>query len=455
MAHFDLVIVGAGSGNSLLTPELEDRRVAIVERGDFGGTCLNRGCIPSKMLVHVADVAESVRHSGRLGVTAHVTEVRWSEIVERVFGRIDPIAAAGEDYRRGLEKVAVYKGEARFSGPRRLEVNGSELTADAVVLAAGARPFIPPQPDLAALRYHTSDDIMRLTEVPERLLIWGGGYIAAEMAHVFGAAGSEVTILNRGPRLLRAEDRDVSEAFTAAYRRRFRVLTDARPTAAAGTPGGGITLDVRHRSGDERLTGDVLLIAAGRVPNGDELNVAAAGVALDDAGYVVADRYGRTTAEGVWALGDICNPYQLKHVANAEARAVAHNLAHPGDLRPLALGPIPHAVFASPQVASVGLTEQELVASGRPYRRSLRPYGDTAYGWAMEDTASFCKLLSDPDSDRLVGAHICGPDAAVLLQQLVQAMAFDLSVTQIASGQLYIHPALSEVVEQALLGLLQ
>lgn len=454
MAHFDLVIVGAGSGNSLLTPELQDRRVAIVERDAFGGTCLNRGCIPSKMLVHVADVATSARRSGRLGVTAHVAEVRWAEITERVFGRIDPIAASGEDYRLGLKNVAVYKGTARFCGPRRLEVDGSEITGDVVVLAAGARPHIPPEGDLTSLNYHTSDEIMRLAEVPERLLIWGGGYIAAEMAHVFGAAGSEVTILNRGPRLLRAEDHDVSEAFTVAYRKRFRVLTDARPTVARSTPDGAVRLDVRHPFGTERLVGDVLLVATGRVPNSDQLNVAAAGVATDDAGYVVVDRYGRTTAEGVWALGDICNPNQLKHVANAEARAVAHNLAHPDDLRPLALGPVPHAVFASPQVASVGLTEQQVAASGHPYRRSLRPYGDTAYGWAMEDTESFCKLLSDPRSDRLLGAHICGPDAAVLLQQLVQAMAFDLTVTRIASGQMYIHPALSEVVEQALLGLL-
>ena len=455
MAHFDLVIVGAGSGNSLLVPELEDRRVAIVERAEFGGTCLNRGCIPSKMLVHVADVATTARHSRRLGVTAQVTEVHWSEITQRVFGRIDPIAAAGEDYRHGLENVAVYKGQARFCGPRRLEVAGAGITGDAVVLAAGARPFIPPHPDLSSVPYHTSDDIMRLAEPPERLLIWGGGYIAAEMAHVFDAAGSDVTILNRGTRLLRAEDRDVSEAFTNAYRRRFRVITGAQPIAAESAPGGAISLEVRHASGSETLSADALLVAAGRVPNGDELHVDAAGVALDEAGYVVVDRYGRTTAEGVWALGDICNPNQLKHVANAEARAVAHNLAYPEDLRPLALGPVPHAVFASPQVASVGLTEQELVAAGRPFRRSLRPYGDTAYGWAMEDTTSFCKLLSDPATDRLLGAHICGPDAAVLLQQLVQAMAFDLSVREIASGQLYIHPALSEVVEQALLGLLQ
>ena len=453
MAHFDLVVVGAGSGNSLLTPELADLRVAIVERGDFGGTCLNRGCIPSKMLVHVADVAEATRRAGRLGISARLDEVRWPEVSERVFGRIDPIAAAGEEYRQSLANVAVYKGQARFCGPRRLEVDGAPVTGDAVVLAAGARPFIPPQPDLSTVDYQTSDTIMRLPEPPRRLLIWGGGYIAAELAHVFGAAGSDVTIINRGARLLRAEDIDVSEAFTAAYRKRFRVLTGAEVLTADTTATGAAALRVRRDGGEETVSGDVLLVAAGRIPNGDELAVAAAGVALDAAGYVVTDEYGRTTAEGVWALGDISNPNQLKHVANAEARAVAHNLAHPEDLRPLALGPIPHAVFASPQVASVGSTEQALQEADRSYLRSVRPYSDTAYGWALEDETGFCKVLSDPATDRLLGAHICGPDAAVLLQQLVQAMACDLSVDRIARGQMYIHPALSEVVEQALLGL--
>ena len=453
MAHFDLVVVGAGSGNSLLTPELGDLRVAIVERGDFGGTCLNRGCIPSKMLVHVADVAEATRRAGRLGISARLDEVRWPEVSERVFGRIDPIAAAGEEYRQSLANVAVYKGQARFCGPRRLEVDGAPVTGDAVVLAAGARPFIPPQPDLSTVDYQTSDTIMRLPEPPRRLLIWGGGYIAAELAHVFGAAGSDVTIINRGARLLRAEDIDVSEAFTAAYRKRFRVLTGAEVLTADTTATGAAALRVRRDGGEETVSGDVLLVAAGRIPNGDELAVAAAGVALDAAGYVVTDEYGRTTAEGVWALGDISNPNQLKHVANAEARAVAHNLAHPEDLRPLALGPIPHAVFASPQVASVGSTEQALQEADRSYLRSVRPYSDTAYGWALEDETGFCKVLSDPATDRLLGAHICGPDAAVLLQQLVQAMACDLSVDRIARGQMYIHPALSEVVEQALLGL--
>ena len=453
MAHFDLVVVGAGSGNSLLTPELAERRVAIVERGDFGGTCLNRGCIPSKMLVHVADVAEATRHAGRLGISARLDEVRWPEVSERVFGRIDPIAVAGEEYRQGLANVAVYKGQARFCGPRRLEVDGAPVTGDAVVLAAGARPFIPPHPDLSAVDYQTSDTIMRLPEPPRRLLIWGGGYVAAELAHVFGAAGSDVTIINRGPRLLRAEDIDVSEAFTAAYRKRFRVLTGAEVLTADTAATGGAALRVRRDGAEETVSGDTLLVAAGRIPNGDELDVTAAGVALDAAGYVVTDEYGRTTAEGVWALGDICNPNQLKHVANAEARAVAHNLAHPADLRPLALGPIPHAVFASPQVASVGSTEQALKEADRPYLRSVRPYSDTAYGWALEDETGFCKVLSDPATDLLLGAHICGPHAAVLLQQLVQAMACDLSVDRIARGQLYIHPALSEVVEQALLGL--
>ena len=261
--------------------------MAIVERSDFGGTCLNRGCIPSKMLVHVADVATATRHAGRLGITAAVDEVRWPEVSERVFGRIDPIAAAGEEYRRGLDNVAVYKGQARFCGPRRLTVGDSEVTGDVIVLAAGARPFIPDHPDLRGIPFHTSDEIMRLAEPPRRLLIWGGGYIAAEMAHVFGAAGSDVTIVNRSPRLLlRAEDVDVSERFTTAYRKRFRVLTTAEVLAADATPAGEIALRVRHDGDEEHLVADVLLVAVGRVPNGDELNVAATGVALDEAGYV-------------------------------------------------------------------------------------------------------------------------------------------------------------------------
>ena len=201
------------------------------------------------------------------------------------------------------------------------------------------------------------------------------------------------------------------------------------------------------------MTGDVLLLATGRVPNGEQLGVTHSGVELDDAGYVVTDQYLRTSVEGVWALGDICHAAQLKHTANEDTRAVAHNIAHPDDLRVPDHSGIPHAVFAYPQVAAVGATEQALRAEGRPYLKAVRPYSNTAYGWAMEDTTSFAKVLADPDTRRLLGAHIIGPQAPTLIQQLIQGFQFGLTVDEMARGQLYIHPALTEVVEQALLEL--
>ena len=446
--HFDLVVVGTGSGNSVLTPDFDDWRVALIERDVFGGTCLNRGCIPSKMFVYAADMAHQAGHTGHLGVDTSLDGVRWPEIVGRVFGRIDPIAQGGEQYRQSLDNVTVFNGDARFVGHKALEVNGQQLTGDHIVLAAGARPFIPPIPGLDEVPYHTSDTIMRLESLPERLVILGGGYIAAELGHVFDAMGVSVTIVNRSERLLRAEDADVSAAFTQVVGERMSCALGS-PIVNVTRPGSEITVRTEARD----VTGDVLLVATGRVPNGEQLGVALSGVELDDHGYVVTDEFLRTGAEGVWALGDICHKAQLKHTANEDTRAVAHNIAHPDDLRAPDHSGIPHAVFAHPQVAAVGATEQALQAEGRAYLKAVRPYSDTAYGWAMEDTTSFAKVLADPDTRLLLGAHIIGPQAPTLIQQLIQGMQFGLTVDEMARGQLYIHPALTEVVEQALLEL--
>jgi mycothione reductase len=455
MERYDLVIVGAGSGNTLLTPDFDDWDVAIVERGVFGGTCLNRGCIPSKMFVYAADVAEQARHSDRLGVASRVDGVDWPAIRDRVFGRIDPIAAGGEAYRHSLERVTVHKASARFVAPRRLVAGDTEIEGRHVVLAAGARPYIPDVPGLAEVGYHTSDTIMRVDRVPERLLVMGGGYIACELAHVFGAFGSAVTIINRSASLLRWEDHEVAARFTELYGRRFDLLLHSRVLTAARRADGTIVLEVEVDGAPRTVEGDALLVATGRVPNSDELDVGLAGVKVDHDGFVLTDDHLHTHADGVWALGDITNPAMLKHTANAEARIVAHNIAHPDDLRRIDRSLVPHAVFGHPQVAAIGRTEHELQVAGLPYVAARRDYAATAYGWAMEDTDSFCKLLADPTTDRLLGAHIIGAQASTLLQQLVQGMRFGQTVTEMANDQLYIHPALSEVVEQALLALLE
>ncbi len=212
--RFDLIIVGSGSGNSI--PEhLAGRRIAIVERDVFGGTCLNRGCIPSKMFVLPADIAHEAEHSARLGIDVRFHGADWVAIRDRVFGRIDPIAEGGRQYRlSGTPGVELIEGTARFVGDKVLDVDGRRITATQVLVAAGSRPVIPPIPGLVETGFHTSDSIMRLDALPPRLGIIGGGYIAVEMGHVFSALGSKVTMFNRSDRLLRSHDEDISSTFT-------------------------------------------------------------------------------------------------------------------------------------------------------------------------------------------------------------------------------------------------
>ncbi|WP_153397426.1 mycothione reductase [Ornithinicoccus halotolerans] len=461
MAHYDLVIIGSGSGNSLVTPDFAGRRVAVVERGIFGGTCLNVGCIPTKMFVYAAEVATTVREASRYGVDATLDGVRWRDIRDRVFGRIDPISEAGRRYRVEGPDTTAYLGQATFTGPRELEVeitDGSgqhevgsrhRVTADQVVLATGSRPEIPPVVAGSGVPYHTSDTVMRIEDLPDSVVIVGGGFIGAEFAHVFSALGVRVTMLTRGAHLLRQLDGEISERFTALARTQWDVRSGVtvRRVRRAGAE------VVVELEGAEPATGDLLLVATGRRPNSDGMGLDAAGVAVREDGRVAVDEYGRTTAEGVWALGDVSAPYQLKHLANHEARVVAHNLAHPERLRRFDHRYVPAAVFTHPQLATVGLTEGQARAAGHDVSVSVQSYGDTAYGWAMEDSTGVAKLVGDRRTGQLLGAHLMGPHASSLIQPLIQAMSFGQRAHDVARGQFWIHPALAEVAENALLGL--
>ncbi|WP_419841222.1 mycothione reductase [Candidatus Poriferisodalis sp.] len=461
--EFDLVIVGSGSANSIPGPEFDDWSIALVERGVFGGTCLNVGCIPSKMLVYAADVVDTVETAGVYGISASAQGADWPAIRDRVFERIDPIAQAGKEYRHGAEcpNVCVYEGEARFIGDRELDVRLNDggtarVRGRHVVLGAGARPFIPPFPGLDRSPYHTSDTVMRLEELPERMMVLGGGYIAAELGYVFAALGVEVMLVNRSERLLRAEDDDVSEAFTRAAAQRFDLRLGATVTNVRPMPDGVL---VEFATSTSRGHGnvDVLLVATGRMPNGDLLNLEAGAVA-HERGRVLVDEHFRTSAPGVWSFGDLASEIQLKHLANAQVRALRHNLLvaegqAEGPMRSVCERFVPHAVFSHPQVASVGLTERAARAGGLPVSVAIKPYGDTAYGWAMEDSTSFVKLIAHAQTRELLGAHIIGPQASTLIQPLISGMTFGQTVDQMAHDQFYIHPALTEVVENALLDL--
>lgn len=451
MRHYDLVILGAGSGNMLLSEEFDRLRTAIVEPDRFGGTCLNRGCIPSKMFVVAADAAEGARTAQRLGVHASVSHVDWKSVRDRVFGRIDPLHESAVEYRRG-QGVDVFTEPARFVAPKVLEVGAERITAETIVVAVGSRPVVPDVPGLDTVAFHTSDTIMRIDALPASLLVLGGGFIAAEFGHVFTSFGADVTIVQRGPRLLMAEDEQVSRRFTELAAQRHRVLLGARVTSVE-PKGDGVAALVTCPDGEHAVEADMLLVCVGRRPNTDRLRAVDGGLELDEHGHIVTDDAYRTSVPGVWALGDAVNHFQLKHVANAESRVVRHNILHPQDVRTLQNKVAPHAVFTSPQIASVGLTEQEARRRGIDCLVSVRDYADTAYGWALEDTTSFVKLLASPADRLLLGAHIIGPQAATLIQPLIQAMSLGLTVDRIGRDVLYIHPALTEAVEQALLNL--
>ncbi len=368
-----------------------------------------------------------------------------------MFGRIDPLHDAAVAYRRE-NGVDVFLGEARFVAPKTLRVGDDVLSAERFVLAAGSRPHVPAISGLAEVDYLTSDTVMRIDALPESMVIVGGGFIAAEMGHVFGALGVAVTIVERGPALLPRHDHDVSAAFTDAYRARFDLRLDST-VESVGPCRSGLRFELAGPNGHETLEAATLLVATGRVPNSDRLDVAAAGIATDEHGHVRTDTAYQTNAAGIFALGDLANHFQLKHMANAEARIVRHNLVHPDDQHRAPFSVVPAAVFADPQVASVGATEQELRHAGRPYVVATRHYRDTAYGWALGDTTGFVKVLADPETRLLLGAHILGPQASTLVQPLIQAMCLGNTADEVATAALYIHPALSEAVEQALLAL--
>ena len=251
-----------------------------------------------------------------------------------MFGRIDPIAEGGREYRLSLPNVTVYEGNARFVGDRTLDVNGQEIRGERVVIATGARPFIPAIHGIDEVPYHTSDTIMHIAHLPKHLVVLGGGFIAAELSHVFRSLGSRVTIVNRGHRLLTAEDHDISQRYTEVVGERFELVLGAKVERIFMTAE-GVGLRVTTAAGEQIVEGDTLLVAAGRLANGDQIDASTAGCRHRSMGEVIVDEYGRTSAPGVWALGDVNGRYQLKHMANGEARAIQHSLLHPDDPRPL------------------------------------------------------------------------------------------------------------------------
>ena len=464
MDEVDFLVIGSGSGLDVANAAAnQGQSVGVVEKGPLGGTCLNRGCIPSKMLLYHADVLETIERADEFDIDASVEGVDFENIVQTVTEDVGEDAASIRRGLRSSDSHTLYEGEGRFVDDRTVEVvdgddDGARVRGETVLIAAGTRPSVPDVDGIDDVNHLTSTEALRLESPPERLVIVGGGYVAAELGHFFGTFGSDVTIVGRRPNLLPNADGEVAEAFTDRYADRFTVHTGHAATAVEAS-GGEITLTARpYEYGDDggvvdaesvTVTGDELLVAAGRRPNTDILDVEAAGVEVDDRGFVETDEYLRTTADGVWALGDIAGEYLLKHAANHEARTAARNVLG-DDLEAVDYAAMPWAVFASPEVAGVGATEAELRASGREYATRTYDYDRTARGDAMH-ADGFLKAIIDLDGT-ILGCHIVGPEASNLIQEVVVAMKAGSGSVRDIRESVHIHPALSEVVQRGFSG---
>jgi len=441
---YDAIIAGGGTGRDIaVAAERFGLKVALVEKGPLGGTCHNRGCMPSKMLIQSADVLETARGSGKFGIASRVDGIEFPAIVRNVFQFLDDETAEREEALRGSEYVDFYKAEGSFTGPKTLQIGDTEITADKVFIVGGTRPVVPNIPGADNVPYLTSDEALRLQKQPEHLVIVGGGYIAVELAHFFGALGTKITMLVRGDRLLDREDAEISAWFTREFASRYNVRFQTE-TEHLLTRNGGI--DVRLKGSGETISCDQLLFAAGRRSNSDIWDLAATGVEIDGRGFVGINEYMETNVDGVWAVGDITGVLPLKHVAVRQARLVVENVFG-GERKPMDYRAIPHAVFTSPQVAGVGKAEEELTREGTPYKVGRYEFKNTGMGIAIRENG-LVKVLADPETDAILGCHIVGPHASILIQQAVIAMNTTGKLSAIVDS-VHAHPTLPQVMEEA------
>jgi len=459
-------VIGAGSGLDVANAAYQHGlRVALLEKDRLGGTCLNNGCIPSKLLIHSADIAETIKRAELFGIKVDGYNVEFEKIVQRVNSITNSDSDGIRNALEGIDNPKLYLKGCKFIGPKMITMLGDEdqgiITAEKILIAAGARPRIPNIKGLEGTGYLTSDEALRLKKQPNTLTIIGGGYIACELAHFFGALGTKINIIQSKKVLIPNEDEEVSQKFTQIFSKKYNIYVDYETEYISREKDTNHSNEFhvvakRHDSRKSlELVSDQLLIAAGRIPNSDTLDLEKTGVSVNEKGYINTDRFLETDVNGIFALGDIIGRYLFKHNANHEAQYASNNILHPDKKIPVNYAAMSHAIFSSPQVAGVGITEQELKKEGIEYQKSVYSYFNTGMGHALEDRDGFVKFLADKIKGRILGCHIIGTDASILIHEVLVAMRAEDNGGAIdnITRTVHIHPALSEVVARAAAGI--
>jgi len=449
---YDVIVVGSGCG-MIIAEEATAHglKVALVDKGPLGGTCLNLGCIPSKILIKAADRMVEIQEAPKLGIKVEVSNVDFSAIMKRMRKSIKEGQKHIRDGILAAENLDFYQGEGHFITDYTLEVDGERIRGEKIFLASGSRPFIPPIKGVDTIDYLTNESVLQLKERPDSLIIVGGGYVSVEYGHFFAAMGTKVTILEMADRLVLAEEPEISELLKDKLSERMDVHTNAQ-VAEVKKKGDSVAAVIGDQSSGEKkeLTAQKILMAVGRRSNADLLKVSNTGVETDQRGFIKVNEQLETSPKNIFAIGDANGQQMFTHVANREAALVAHNVLHGANLK-MDYSAAPHAVYSHPQIASVGLTEENARKTHKVLIGRTR-YLDVAQGEAMMEREGFAKAIVEKESGNLLGFHIIGPYAPLLIQEVINAMTSDGQVEEIQEG-MHIHPALSELIPSTLIEL--
>ena len=441
-------MIGAGQGGGPLAAALASagRRTVLVERNHVGGTCVNVGCTPTKTLVASAAVANLARRAGDYGVHVASVGVEMERVRDRTLGVVASFRESSRESYESTDHLELIYGVATFVGPRRVEVTARDGTtvfeADHVIVNTGQRPAVPPIDGLDAVPYLTNESILQLDYVPDHLIVLGGGYVGLEFGQMYRRFGSAVTILQRGPRIAPREDEDISHALTEILEGEgVRILTGATATRVE-REGATVRVGWTKDGASGTVEGTELLVATGRTPNTDRLGLDHAGIATDESGYVRVDERLRTSAEGVWAIGDVTGGPAFTHVSYDDYRVLRAHLLGEGGRTTNDRIPT-HTMYTAPQLGRVGLTEAE--ARGRHARVGVAtmPAAKVARGMETGRTAGLWKLVVDLDTERILGAAILGAEGGEIAALVQVAMMGDLPYTALRDA-MFAHPTFAE-----------
>jgi len=450
MEKFDVLVIGSGSGMMVASNAVGiGLKTAVVESGPMGGTCVNRGCIPSKMLIYPADVAALIQEAKSVDVNVTINSISFERMMNRMHQFVTEDSQHQAAAVEATANVVWFKGVGEFISDYTMKVGSHVIKADKIFIVSGARPDIPSIKGIDSVNYLTSDTVLELKKQPKSMVIIGGGYIAAEYGHFFSSMGTEIIIVQRNPRLLPEEEPEISDLIREEMGKRISIFTNYEAVEIR-EKNDIKTVTARNR-GDGTLkefSAEALLVAAGRTPNSDLLKPEKTGVELDERGYVKVNEYLETGKKNIWAFGDAIGKQMFKHVANYEAEIAWHNAIHDHKVK-IDYSAAPHAVFTHPQIAAVGLKEAEAKQKGCKILVGKAFYKDTAMGTAMGEPEGFVKVIVERETGKIFGGHIVGPFASTLIQEIINAMISGDKTFLPIIRAMHIHPAMPEVVQKA------